>query len=257
MIFNFSQNVISIFNMNTIFFGKDGKIYLIDKVTGEKTEIDRINYYLDCPVKIEEGTTFGKFFQHIMNEVGFIDMVYKETMGDTELKSFVKEWEDGVVTDYLSDIYQLRLRKTIQNIPYNGDNNFIDVRIDFEGIGKDRSNIFSLEFMSLNDLKNYEIVLDEKIHILNEITDNEGELIIKKGNCVCTLFEIIGTILYEVTFYGDPAKREKSKQMLIDLVSGNNILSVLNKQLEAAVEDEDYKGAQHIKNMIDKIKGLN
>lgn len=255
MIFNFSQNVISIFNMNTIFFSKDGKLYLIDKATGEKTEVYSIKHYLDCPVKIEDGTKFKQFFQHIINEVSFIDIVYKETTGDTDLSSFVDEWNKGEITDYLSDIYQLRLRKTLQNIPYNGDKNFIDVRIDFEGVGKDRSNIFSLEFMSLNDLKNYEIFLDEKIHIVNEITDNEGELIIKKGNCVCTLFEIIGTILYEVTFYGDPARREKSKQMLIDTVSSNNILYILNKQLEIAVEDEDYKEAQRIKTMINKIKG--
>jgi hypothetical protein len=243
--------------MNTIFFGKDGNIYITDKITGEKTRIYTIKYYLDCPVKIEEGTTFKQFFQHIIDEVDFIDVVYRETMGDTELSSFVNEWNNGVTTDYLSEIYQLRLRKTLQNIPYERDKNFVDVRIDFDGVGKNSSDIFSLEFMSLNDLKTYEIVLEDTIHIVNEITDNEGEFIIKKGNCVSTLFEIIGTILYEVTFYGDPQRREKSKQMLIDTVSSNNILSILEKQLEDATKKEDYEECRKITNMINKMKGLN
>ena len=84
-----------------------------DRFTGEKTEIYRINYYLDGPVKIEEGTTFGKFFQHIMNEVGFIDMVYKETMGDTELKSFVKEWEDAQGFKTTSEYRVLQIKEKL------------------------------------------------------------------------------------------------------------------------------------------------
>jgi hypothetical protein len=111
--------------------------------------------------------------------------------------------------------------------------------------------------MTLNELKEYEIYLDENIHVLNEISDNDGDMDMKEGVCACTLFEVIGTILYEITFYGNPFKRDKSKQMLIDSVDSKNIISVLEMQLEEALKIEDYKDCKRIQNMIDEIKGIN
>ena len=78
--------------MKTIIFKKDGTLYLQDKITKEEKKIESIKYYLDCPVKIEEGVTFGTFFKHIIVDKDFLNIVYKETMGESNIDYFLEEW---------------------------------------------------------------------------------------------------------------------------------------------------------------------
>ena len=51
--------------MKTILFKKNGSLLLVDKLARVEEKIDTLKYYLDCPVMLEDGITFGTFFNHI------------------------------------------------------------------------------------------------------------------------------------------------------------------------------------------------
>ena len=55
-------------------------------------KVDTLKYYLDCPVMLEEGITFGTFFNHIFKEKDFLNIVFKETMGESNIDKFLMEW---------------------------------------------------------------------------------------------------------------------------------------------------------------------
>jgi hypothetical protein len=76
------------------------------------------------------------------------------------------------------------------------------------------------------------------------------------GDCILTLFEVIGTLLYEITFYGIPQDRDKTKQKLIDNIDNKNLLDVLKLQLEEAVRVENYEEAANLKSLIEKYERL-
>jgi hypothetical protein len=131
---------------------------------------------------------------------------------------------------------------------------FVDIRVDFDGVGSNMD--FSLEFMSLNEMKKYPIKIEGDLHVKESLYRKDGEDSYIGGNCVMTLFEVIGTLLYEITFYGAPVERDNAKQKLIDNIDNNNLLEVLEMQLEEAVKIENYEEAANLKTLIEKYKNL-
>jgi hypothetical protein len=41
--------------------------FFSESSTNQETKINSIRHYLDCPLKLEDGITFGTFFKHIIN----------------------------------------------------------------------------------------------------------------------------------------------------------------------------------------------
>ena len=240
--------------MKAIVFKKNGEITLLNRITKEEEKINTIIHSLDCPTILEEGITFGTFFDHIIKEKDFFNTVYKETMGDSTLNNFISEWSQ-LPTKKLKDhgIDYLKTYKVFDYIELMGEDNFIDIRIDFDGIGRE-GELFNVEFISLNNLKPIPLVLSNKISIYRTVANIKGEELFFEGNTFTLLFELIGTILYVLTIHQTPKGRESAKHKFIKIINETNIIEMLEQQKEEAVEIQNYEEAAQLKKILDRLR---
>ena len=167
--------------MKTILFKKNGDILLVDKLSKEKEKIDTIKHYLDCPVLLEEGITFGSFFNHIFREKDFLNIVYKETMGDSSIDNFLLEWMGkSIPLKEGKGIQYIKAYKVFDFIETMGEEGFVDIRLDFDGIGLD-DQLYNLEFMALNELKDIPFVLSPNMSIYRTVANIKGEELFFNG----------------------------------------------------------------------------
>ena len=243
--------------MKTIFLDRKGDLYLEDNFNGSQKKVDTIKYYMDCPLKLGDGATFEHLFNHIIAEVEIIDIIFNETMGDNKLSDYIDEWNKPFITTKTGlDIDYIRFRKVLEYLEMDRNKGFVDIRIDFDGVGKNEGADYSLEFMSLPEMKKHPIKIETDLYVKESLHRKDGDDSYIGGDCVVTLFEVIGTLLYEITFYGPPSVRDKAKQKLIDNIDNNNLLNVLQMQLDEAVKIENYEEAASLKNLIEKYKNL-
>ena len=240
--------------MKTIFFKKDGTLTLLDRVSKEETPVETIKYYLDCPVQLEQGITFKTFFNHIIKEKDFFNIVYKETMGNSSIDNFLSEWDkEEEEIDRTQGIQYIKAYKIFDYIEIVLEEDFVDIRIDFDGIGNEEQ-LYNLEFIPLNQLKNIPLVLDEKMSIYRTVANLRGEELFFKGNSFTLLFELLGTILYVITIHNTPDGKLSAKNKFIQILGETNIVDLLEEQKEEAVEDQNYEQASQLKKILDRLQ---
>lgn len=240
--------------MKTILFKKDGSLTLVDRLSREEEKIETIKYYLDCPVLLEEGITFGTFFNHIFREKDFLNILYKETMGDSNIDNFLLEWMGkGTPVIEGKGIQYIKAYKVFDYIEQMGGEGFVDVRIDFDGVGAE-DQLYNLEFMALNELKDIPFILSPNMSIYRTVANIKGEELFFKGQSFTLLFELIGTILYIITIHNTPEGRKSAKEKFISILGNTNLVDMLEEQKEEAVETQNYEEAAQLKKILDRLK---
>ena len=212
--------------MKTLYLNKKGDLYLEDTFNGTQKKVDTIKYYLDCPLRLGDGVTFETFFNYVIAEYKLMDIIFNETMGEYNLESFIEEWGKTFIKPYSSlEIDVIRFRKILEYIEVDKNKGFVDIRVDIDGVGKNNGVEYSLEFMSLSEMKKYPISVEDKIHIKRSLQKNDGE-------------------------------RDNTKQQLIDTIDNENLIGVLGLQLDEAVRTENYEEAANLKTLIEKCRQI-
>ena len=237
--------------MRTLLFKKSGDIILEDKFTEKKEKISTLKHYLDCPVFIEKGVTFETFFNHIIKEKDFFNDIFKETMGDSSLDNFIEEW--GLPIENLnSDINYIKLYKVFDYIELPENESFVDIRINFDGVGKN-GEIYNIEFTPLNVLKKIPLKLLQNISIHRTVSNLKGEELFFKGRSYTLLFELVGSIVYIITTHNTPQERNSAKKKFIHIINDSNIIDILERQKEESIENQNYEEASHIEKILDRL----
>ena len=240
--------------MKTILLKKNGSLLLIDKLAQEEVKIDTIKYYLDCPVMLEEGITFGTFFNHIFKEKDFLNVVFKETMGESNIDKFLMEWMGkGKPVVEGKGIQYIKAYKIFDYIETMEDKGFVDIRLDFDGIGVD-DQLYNLEFMPLNELKTIPLVLSNDMSIYRTVSNIRGEELFFRGVSFTLLFELVGTILYIITIHKTPEGRKSAKKKFIKILGETNLVDLLEEQKEDAVEVQNFEEASQLKKILDRLR---
>ena len=188
--------------------------------------------------------------------------------GYTFMQNDVRSFEisnEGLVPTISLSIVDNSANFNVESFPRDGDvitvrlaarakNDYKDIRIDFDGVNDQTGVIYSLEFMSIPEMKNIPVVIDNTLQVENNTKSTDIEY--PKSECVITLFDILGSILHEITFYGGPTQRDQTKQKIIDNIDSDNLLDVLKLQLDEAVKSENYEEAAELRNLIEKYKNM-
>jgi len=74
------------------------------------------------------------------------------------------------------------------------------------------------------------------------------------GATSITVYDVVKSILLEISCYGSPEEKEKKKKEEIEKFSAENILDVLEARLKETVDGEEYEEAANIKRTIDNLK---
>ena len=172
----------------------------------------RMNEY----VEIADNVTFGDFFKFLIKEKNLINLIFGASMYgvsfDLLINDFKRKFE-------LKDD-EIQYLEICWYVDYDNDELVIDP--DFHGISKKEENNFNempigLDFVSICELKNYPLILNEVLEIIDNTTwPDEGRTILKSTKQY-TLYDIIHSVLYELTWYGTPAMRDKEKKTILDV----------------------------------------
>jgi hypothetical protein len=240
--------------MKTIFITSDGKMYRMNYLGRlERDEVKSIKNYLNCVLHLEEGTTFETLFNIILKDKDFFNEVFKETMGGHDLNQFIKEWGNKKKRKRINKISYLQIRRDI-NLKDSGGVMILDINNIFEGVIRNENGTkesVTLDFIPINDLKNLFLKVNTDFNIPGEIIENVN---IVSSTKEMTVFEVLESILYEITFYGDPTSRDKIKEDIFKLQNKENMVELLKSDMEDLLFDEKYEEAIEILNLINKYK---
>ena len=239
--------------MKTLLFAKNSNLYLIDKSDKKKKKIETLKYYLDCPVIFEGGILFETFFYHIIKEKDFFNKVFKETMGNATIDNFLNEWnQPSKPLIKNKGIQYIKSYKIFDCIEFPTDECFVDIRIDFDGIGG-KEEIYNLEFIPLNYLKNIPFILSDQLTIQKTISILKSENLFHKATTFILLFELIGSVLYILTIHNNPQQRHSAKHKFIKILEDTNLIEILEKEKDKSIQKENYEEAAQYKRMIDRL----
>jgi hypothetical protein len=226
---------------------------------GEK--ITFISPYLQYNLNIEENVTLEDIFDALYN-LEDIEISFNPWTRGHEFEPFYNELKS--VPKKENDIISLHFGWVAEVTEWENDDcemeNEMYEYVNMSGISDD-GNFYGLDFTPLSELKDCTISLDSKWKLVKNYTETIFET--KKE---FNLGDIIGTLLYEISFHGYPENREETSESLKETmdriengeeetISWENVqVDFLEKQLERLVEEEKYEKAEKIRKRIEELK---
>ena len=272
--------------MDTIKIKKDGLPYRVywyyddEKDVGNYREkpIESLISYLMYPLEVEEGVTFEQFFNLIMKERNLMSIVFASHLGNFSLDNWVDEWKkDSVQDEYeYQKMEKLCVQWAVQrwrdhNI--NGEEFLFDDNIeeyvDFHGYGDCYSEFYhkddngewqgkwfksgiAIEFTPIYKLKNYPFEVDTSWQLFDFGADDKDNFILKSTKKM-SVYDVIGSVLNEISFAGNPENRDKEVEQLNKCVDDLDKL-IEDKGIDNALKDGDLISADDVIYMLkDKI----
>ena len=174
--------------------------------------------YLSDILKIDEGTTFEEFFDPIIQNWAEYEIVFESHLKGFSLEKFYKEWNKPTTKSTSNDpIKYLEIFWHPVEINEEEPNDDAYWCAGFHGWGKWIDNTgkelcdggHSIEQTPINLLRKYPFKLNESIDILKvNYTKRIYDNVVLKFNTSLTVYDVIGAILFEISYHGEPSDRD-------------------------------------------------
>ncbi|MBP7496216.1 MAG: hypothetical protein KA792_00945 [Bacteroidales bacterium] len=195
--------------------------------------------FLNEQVMLADNLTFGDFFRFLINEKDTINTVFTNALGGYDFNKFVVAFNKRK-KKYETDINDIKFLQLEWRVEVENEN--IQIYTDFDGIGIDTNNESSnkligigIDFTSLHLLKNIPLKLNKEF-IIRDDKKKKNNIILKSYKDF-TLFELINSILYEISFYGDfNLINQNAKKSNIDSNDGNYVFPGINKNNRKCID---------------------
>lgn len=192
-----------------------------------KKEVEHLYLYLNERVVLSNDFTFGDLFNHLEKDGETFDLIFTSCLGHHSLQLWFDEIKH-LIPKMDNEIDYLEIRRWGEYWDW-GD---IDLSIGISGVGKehDLGITYGIGFTPLNELKYLSLRLNENFEIGEVIIPPKivlffARLLKKigipvgkwnnpfyhtyvKGKVEFTVYELITAVLYEISFYGCPEKRD-------------------------------------------------
>jgi len=201
---------------------------------------DSLVRWLREPLYIDDGVTFETFFDLVMLESEKISDIFQSHLGGYDLSDWADEWNqpDKTLDDAEEEqIDHVELRWSVE---YHSDNPEygLDDWVDFGGRGRMKSKEafgddewhdtnFGFSFTPINEIKHYPFKIRDEWRIFDWNFDANLELpseeryeagFIFNSTKVMTVYDVIGAILFDISFYGPPTERQDKSDELTEQV---------------------------------------
>ncbi len=186
-----------------------------------KKEIENVIPYLKEVIEIDDNFTLEDFFKIIEKDIELYELVFSSHLGHHSLKPFIdnihKEVEikeDDMEIEYLECIWGAEVASW-------EDGKEFEIYVNFHGWGsyyaehlnKRETGGIAIGFSSLFELKNLQLKLNEDFNLY----DGKTFKTIRKRKF--TVYDVFGSILDELSFYGTPENKDKIFKEVEDTVS--------------------------------------
>lgn len=192
---------------NNIFYSQFSLSTLSSLNYADKINPDEIVNFLSDDVELGESVTLKRLFEIASYNVDNFNFIYNSALGGYNLEPYLQEIEN-VVTE-ISDIEYIE-------VCWDSDKfeEILTIKPSMCGVSDKKSEYYALDFESLNNIKDYNIRLNEKVEVFdfNKKTESDDKNYI--GKKPFTLFDLYYGILFEISFNGGPQdKKEKIKEL--------------------------------------------
>lgn len=207
-----------------IVLSKD-KVVLLGYDEGKviETAVNTLTPFLGETVEIKDDFTLGDLLNLISKDCKFYEVVFSTQLGGSELQPFLDEAAQDSADDDDDGIEYLEL---YWGVDYDDDYD-IEISPGFHGWGKYNDKMskecgwdeggFGIEFTPICNLKHYPLRLN-KDFVVKRLTAEENETIVATTR-EYTLYDVIGGILFEISFCGLPKDRACKLAELDQLVA--------------------------------------
>jgi len=180
-------------------------------------EVFLFHPFLDEVVELSDDFTLEDLFYWIGRNQDHFDLIFCSQLGNRPLQCYLDEVQKPY-PEKDDEIEYLELQRFGELWDW-GD---IDLFISFSGIGKGKGINYALEFTPLNEIKHLPLKLNKKFVITTykkstffsrlvsklRRKGNNSYVTLVEGETDFTLYELIGSVLSEVSFVGTPEERD-------------------------------------------------
>ena len=257
---------------NNVYFSEFSISTLSSLDSVDIVPMDNIINFLSEEVEFGESLIFKKLFDIVAYNSEIFNEIFYSSLGGYTLGPFLQEIENNPTEEYESDYLE---------IYWHCDK--YDDELTFEpslhGISSKNNERYAMDFVSLNNLKNYNIRINRKVELFdyNKFKEDDKEhMRTILGEKSLTLFELFDSLLYEISFFGGPQdKKEKFKELegsledidhnldeikedyenvtiedMFEKLDNNNIYLVKYKELREVIEEDRMTNDKN----LDKLK---
>ena len=172
--------------------------------------------YLSDDVQFGESLKFKRLFDIVSHNVTLFNQIFYKSLGGYSLNPYLQEIENNKTDDCSFDYIELCWQ--FEN--YDGE---LEIYPHLHGISNKEDITYALDFVSLNNIKDYTIKLNNNFYYSDYAKilkgENEKEYVKKYlGDKSFTLFEIFECIFNEISFHGGPQDKKEMLEELQDEV---------------------------------------
>jgi hypothetical protein len=200
-----------------------------------------LHFYLSEDIKIAKDVTFGRIFELLIIHKELFNSIFYGKMRGFKIDEFIDDFNKEPVN---TEITYLKIYRLMNK--WGSD--YFDDYICFDGIAKNYIDKnfnnakpfncnFSLSFASINSLKNLEIRCINDFKITDSTKNSKGHIVLINEKKPFTLFEFIGAILYEITWFGTPEQKQEKASELNKIIE--NIDSGKEETFELKFENDE------------------
>jgi len=230
-----------------------------------------LSYYYRDLVELEPDLTIGDLFQVLEPYLPKLEDHFRSETRGWPLQPFFESIKGEVEEDL--KFTEIQFSWTYQYFEYLDRKTGITDKslenyIHISALGEtDENGIenYSLSFIKLNNIKGVSVKIIKKTQICNGYSAKDPILEFEKG---MNLFEFLGALFHEITFYGSPERAQEQLKILderCDQIYGDSELipwetiqlEMLEEELVEALEIEDYEWAERVRLEIERIKDEN
>lgn len=189
-----------------------------------KIEMDNIINFLFEPVELGESVTFKRIFEIISNNLDAFNEVFYSVLGGYSIEPYLQEIENVKTEDLKIDYIELywfceQYEKDFTILP------------ELHGVNiKEKKQPYALDFISLNNIKDCIIKIDQSVKITDYSKKNKKYETNNLGNKYFLLFELFASIFTEITFHGGP---QDKKEKISDIEKTIKELDELDMEIDA------------------------
>lgn len=254
---------------------KDHKIYsVIDEWEPEtqtylydEQEIESLVPYLGDYIRIVRNFTFGDLWQYIVRDAEILETIFASQLGHHPLAPYIEESRNKpeqpvcapdkigmhylvISWDFQTNYYEKDKPQTYLNTNFGGYGTTEDYRDKTKAIPTS----YSLSFSNISDLCQYDLKLDTKmkLHSIRYYKPASKTKTKKMGKVDFSLYNVISSIMFEISFFGLPSKRDEEKSKIDK--SMEEIDSGEAKTYTMEEVKEDFKALRKERNKKDKAE---
>ena len=198
--------------------------------------------YLSDDVQLGESVIFKRFFDIVSYNVPLFNQIFYKSLGGYSLEPYLQEIENNKTEDCTFDYLELCWR-------FDNYSDDLEMFTDLQGVSNADGVNYAIDFVSLNNLKNFivklntDFYLSDYTNILNN-EDRKSSNIKYLGKKSFKLFDIFESIFNEISFHGGPQAKKEMFEELQEAIEESSVDFIED-------DSKDYATFEEIMNEYD------